>query len=69
MRGSMGSCSLCNRKSHMFAVRSEKYTCLQIAAGNLAVHAYSREPGCACLRREAMQINDGRTDDMDQEVA
>jgi hypothetical protein len=29
----------------------------------------SRKPGCACLRREAMQINDGRTEDMDQEVA
>ena len=69
MRGSMVSCSLCNRKSHMFAVRSEKYTCLQIAAENRAVHACSRKSDCACLRREAMQINDGRTDDMDQEVA
>lgn len=61
MRGSMVSCSLCSRKLHMFAVRSGK-------------------PGCACLlqqeiayvcrlQREAMQINDGRTEDMDQEVA
>ena len=37
MRGSMVSCSLCNRKSHMFAVRISKYTCLQIAAENRAV--------------------------------
>lgn len=40
----------------------------------------SRKPSCACLlqqeiayvcrlQREAMQINDGRTEDMDQEVA
>jgi len=29
----------------------------------------SGKPSCACLQREAMQINDGRTEDMDQEVA
>lgn len=40
----------------------------------------SGKPGCACLlqqeiayvcrlQRKAMQINDGRTEDMDQEVA
>ena len=29
----------------------------------------SGKPSCACLQWEAMQINDGRTEDMDQEVA
>lgn len=30
----------------------------------------SGKPSCACLlQRETMQINDGRTEDMDQEVA
>lgn len=51
MRGSMVSCSLCNRKSHMFAVRISKYTCLQIAAENLAVHACDGKP-CRSMMEE-----------------
>ena len=39
------------RKSHMFAVRSEKYTCLQIAAENLAVHACDGKP-CRSMMEE-----------------
>ena len=69
MRGSMVSCSLCSRKLHMFAVRSGKPSCAclqqktklcMFAAENQAVHVCSGK---------AMQINDGRTEDMDQEVA
>ena len=51
MRGSMVSCSLCSRKSHMFAVRSEKYTCLQIAAENQAMRVCSGKP-CRSMMEE-----------------
>lgn len=51
MRGNMVSCSLYSRKLHMFAVRSEKYTCLQIAAENQTVHACDGKP-CRSMMEE-----------------
>lgn len=45
----------------MFAVRSGKPSCACLLQQEIAY---------VCrLQREAMQINDGRTEDMDQEVA
>lgn len=46
--------------AHVCSPQRETKVCMLAAAGNQAVHVCSGK---------AMQINDGRTEDMDQEVA